>query len=160
MQRKVDKKTAKTIISLAFIGAITALLSQQWNFGSKALDQDVDSLLFAIGVSLMGIIFWIMRKKNLGKYAAESFELLFFLILPVIAFIPILGDPSIHFAFFFPVYYGGVNAWLLASKHFIFDPIDTDEKKVSWSGIKQLWGFLMLLSVLIYPFYFLWLESR
>ena len=155
MQRKVDNKTATGIISLVILGAITMLLAQLWNFGSKELDRNVDSLLFAIAVSIMGIIFLVMKKKNLGKYAAESFELLFFIMIPVTAFISILGDPNIHFAFFFPVYFVGVCGWLLASKHFIFDPIDTEEKRTSWSGIKRLWTFLMLLSILIFPFYLL-----
>jgi hypothetical protein len=92
---------------------------------------------------------------NLGRQSTESFEILFLVIIPVIAFIRISADPSMSFAFFFPVYYGGLIGWLLTSKHFIFDPIDTDEKRMSWSAIKRLWGFLMALSIPIFPLYFL-----
>ncbi|CDI04939.1 hypothetical protein [Candidatus Nitrosotenuis uzonensis] len=160
MQQKIDNKTVRVIISFAILGAIAALLAQLIDFGSDEFDANVDHLLFAIGASAMGVIFFVMKRKNITKYAAESFEILFFIIVPLTSFIPILSDPNMHFAFFFPVYYGGVNAWLLASKHFIFDPLDTDEKRISWTGIKQLWGMLMFLSVLIFPLYFIWVQNN
>lgn len=153
---KFSKKTTKIIGILIII---------TWTIGSilfsfyllptlPNLDKDQKTFFFTLAFSSFGIVFIYLKRKGLNPYSIESFELLFIMILPTIALIPLLTEPKIYLTSFLFIYPGVVIIWFFLAKNLIVGKIsDVKERENALSSVKLTWGYLMALLIPIMVLY-------
>lgn len=153
-KQKVDNKTAILIIILS-VASIAVYSVHFVPLEPKELADKVDNALFTISVSLFGIVFAIMSIKKMNKDLIVAFGLLLGVMASIVAIIPLLLNPNIKLALFFPIYYAGSIAWFLGVNRFVIGTPTNEEKCYALSIMKIMFGYLMWISVAVYPLYFL-----
>ncbi|WP_428323714.1 hypothetical protein [Nitrosopumilus sp.] len=135
------------------------LIDQNLHFESDELDKQIGTLLFAVTVSLFGIVFVTLAHKNLNKFAIGVLTTFFSAILPVLAFLPILLNHPPNLAWFIVVYLIVMLGWFFLVYTFLIGknnsnkPIEILEKNYARSISKLMLKYILLIFFQILGYY-------
>jgi Na+/H+ antiporter NhaC len=117
--------------------------------------QNVNNFLSILVISLVGVLIFIMKRKNLwNKYALDSMELLIIMIMPCAAVIPLLSKPIWYLWFFSLIYFGTILVWYYIGLKIANDAEEKEDdnkkksKEVFWFNSK-MWVVLIIIGIVM-----------
>lgn len=152
-KQHVDNRTTAYIVVLLIATISITYVIQQVDFESKQLEDTATSINLTFTASVFAIVFIILEKNEINKYAIRVMNSLLAVYFPILSILPFFLDPIYMLGWFLVIYIGGMLLWFFIACPYVIGKENL--KDIQDNNLKQFaqHSAIVMLRCLVWIFF-------